>query len=461
MSSQATILIVDDTPANLDLLFRYLEKADYKVLVAQDGEGAILQAEYAQPDLILLDVMMPNLNGFETCTLLKANRITRDIPVIFMTALSEPSHKVTGFETGGVDYVTKPLEYREVLARISTHLTVRQLQKSLEEKNRALQQEIERHKKTQADLQRSKERYALAARGANDGLWDWDIGANRLYLSPRWQTMLGYQEGALGHSLFEWFSLVHSQDFGHLQQQIIAHLEGRQSHLETEYRILHRDGSYRWMLCRGLAVCDADHIPYRMAGSQTDITVRKQAEERLRYKSTHDALTGLPNRSLFLQRLNRRLAESRQKETYQFALCFIDLDGFKAINDTRGHAVGDQLLVEVARRLQSSVRSQDTVARFGGDEFTILLSEIDKPEAMLSIVEQIQHTLNQPVYLNGDQIQIGASIGITFGHSDYNRPEDILHDADLAMYRAKSHGQSFYFLHPDKTINHRTDSVTA
>lgn len=291
-------------------------------------------------------------------------------------------------------------------------------------------------------LRESQERYVLAVHGANDGLWDWDLRTNHIYFSPRWKAMLGYEEPEIGNTPEEWFSRVHPDEADWLKVQITAHLKGQTRHLELEHRMRHRDGSYRWMLSRGLAVRDGERQPYRMAGSQTDITERKQAENQLVHHALHDNLTGLANRALFMDRLQQAISRGKRLSDYQFAVLFMDLDRFKVLNDSLGHIVGDQLLVEIARRLEACLRSVDTIARLGGDEFTILLEGIRDAEDACHLADRIHQALQTPFNLNGQEVFTSASIGIALSDREYDRPEDLLRNADTAMYRAKTLGRA-------------------
>lgn len=299
--------------------------------------------------------------------------------------------------------------------------------------------DITQRKRAEMALRESEERYALSARGANDGLWDWDLRTGEIFFSSRWKHMMGYSEQEVGSSPEDWFRLVHQEDLSLLKAQVEAHLDGRTPHFENEHRIRHRSGEYRWMLSRGLAVRGRNGQAYRMAGSQTDITERKQAEQQLVHDALHDALTGLPNRALFLDRLNHALNRSRRRENYHFAVLFLDLDRFKVVNDSLGHMLGDELLTAIARRLEGCLRMGDTVARLGGDEFAILLDDLDRAEDSLEVSFRILKELRAPFHLNGHELFATASIGIALSGTGYERAEEILRDADTAMYRSKAH----------------------
>ena len=305
---------------------------------------------------------------------------------------------------------------------------------------RGMVRDVTDRRATEQALRESEERYALAARGANDGLWDWNLKTDRVYYSPRWRAMLGRSDPEIGDRSEYWFSLVHPEDVDRLRADIDAHVTGLAPHFENEHRILHAGGSYRWVLCRGVVERDDRGIATRIAGSQTDISDRKRAEERLIHDAFHDALTGLPNRALFTNLLERSLARLKRRKDYRFAVLFLDMDRFKVINDSLGHMLGDQLLIEVARRLSACLRPGDTVARLGGDEFTVLLDDIVDEDDATAIADRIQSELMAAFSLGGHDVFTSVSIGITLSNDGYRRPEEVLRDADTAMYRAKSHG---------------------
>ena len=285
-------------------------------------------------------------------------------------------------------------------------------------------------------LRDSEERYALAVRGTNDGIWDWSIKDDIIYLSPRWKAMLGYGEHDLTDSPDEWFSRIHPEDRAHVDEKVNAHLYHKAPNFEDEYRMRHRDGSYRWVLSRGFAVRDGDGKPTRMAGAQTDVTDRR----------AYDPLTGLPNRALFAEKLEEAFDRAGRRSGYFFAVIFLDLDRFKAINDGLGHLVGDGVLMGVAKRLSGCLRPGDTVARFGGDEFAILLDRIADADDAALVADRIQRELQAPLSVDGREVPLSASMGIALSATGYARSEELLRDADTAMFNAKRLGRTRYQL---------------
>ena len=320
----------------------------------------------------------------------------------------------------------------------------------LYERNRALAATHERLLAEVEQRKRTEYRYTLAAQGANDGLWDWDVETGRVYYSPRWKAMLGYDEAEIGDGIAEWLDRVHADDLPRLRADIDVHLRHDKENLSSEFRIRHRDGQYRWVLCRGIAVKDPERDTLRAAGSLTNITDRKLAEEQLRFEALHDALTGLANRSLLADRLTHSLARANRDPENRFALLYIDLDEFKVINDSLGHQVGDKLLIEVARRLSACARKVDTiaripgdhVARIGGDEFVMLLEDLAAPEDALRVAERIHGALAEPFNLGVHDLVARGSIGVATSDGSYSRPEEVLRDADIALYQAKQAGKS-------------------
>lgn len=332
---KSKILIVDDNLNNLKVLSGTLADYNWDVLVAVDGESAIEQAIYTQPDLIFLDVMMPIMDGFSACKILKGNPETCEIPIIFMTSLSDTLDKVKGFDLGAVDYITKPFDRDEVIARAKTHLQISFLNKQVQEKNLQLQ---------------------------------------------------------------------------NFTQELESRVKARTMELSD-------------------ALSDLQKV-------QVQLLLK---EQRLAYDAFHDTLTGLPNRAWLMQRLQYLTTQK-----YLYAVLFSDLDRFKVINDSLGHLVGDELLKQATCRLKSSLPARATLARFGGDEFVILFEDIENLEEATNLADQIQLELELPFKLFDYELFVSISIGITLSTKSYQQPEDILRDADIAMYQAKHKGRGRY-----------------
>ncbi|MBW8878320.1 MAG: EAL domain-containing protein [Acidobacteria bacterium] len=421
------ILLVEDNPGDARLIRRLLEGTALRPfqLTAVDRVSNAVDhlRRHGRVDVILLDVSLPDTRPGSLDSLSRVSREAPDVPIILLTGIDDEDLAVRAVREGAQDYLVKK--------GIDSGLLGRSIRYALE------------RKRAEVALRESQERYALAVNGAKDGLWDWDFKTGRIYFSCRWKSMLGYDEGQIDGDPAAWFDRVHPDDLPAVHLALSAHLSGRAPDFESEHRILHRDGSYRWVLSRGLAVRTETGEVYRMAGSQSDVTARKLAEERLQHDAFHDPLTGLPNRALFMDRLGMAIAHAKRRLSYTFAVLFIDLDRFKNVNDSLGHVAGDELLVAVARRLESCLRPGDTVARLGGDEFTILLDEVADVDHAVQVARRLHQVMAQPFKAHGHEVFVTISLGITVGAGgDYDRPEDVLRDADTAMYDAKTSGKA-------------------
>ena len=281
----------------------------------------------------------------------------------------------------------------------------------------------------------SEERYALAARASNDGLWEWNPRSRRVFMSDRCRALLDLSTNPEHDSLRTLLGLVHPDDRTAIRRVMGGVVAGTVDTASIEYRSRAADGAYRWVLARALGVLSPDGAIDRVVGSLSDIHERHSLEDQLRENALYDALTGLPNRRLFLTKLDQAVALWHRSST-PFAVIFLDLDGFKAINDSLGHQIGDRVLTTVGTRIAQELREVDTGARFGGDEFAILLHDIDQGE-VLQIAARVQRCLASPIVLDGHEFAIGASLGVATSAVDYTCAEDVLRDADTAMYGAK------------------------
>lgn len=289
-------------------------------------------------------------------------------------------------------------------------------------------------------LARSEQRYALSALGANDGMWDWSRETGHVFASARLREILGWPPIDSSELVGWWLEQVHPDDRESLLEAVREHVAGHSARLSHECRMRCRDGTFLWVLLRGVAVRE-DGEAVRFAGSASDISDRKRAEHDLRRMALHDSLTGLANRALFLDRLGRAIDRTK-REGRRFAVLLFDLDHFKVVNDTLGHAVGDALLVEVARRTQQCVRATDTVARLGGDEFAVLLDHPEGLATALVTVTRIQAELAAPFLVDGEAVRATASIGVALSEDIPAEPDVALRSADVAMYRAKAQGRN-------------------
>jgi diguanylate cyclase (GGDEF)-like protein/PAS domain S-box-containing protein len=306
----------------------------------------------------------------------------------------------------------------------------------------------------EAERQAAAERVELALNGASLGLWDWHLPSGRRSLDGRACAILGYAEGEREVVHDSPFDLVHPDDRGTLEQTLENHLAGRTPAFDAEFRMRHRGGHWVWIQSRGKVVeRTPDGAPVRMVGTRSDISARKQAEAEIAHLAFYDGLTKLPNRRLLLDRLGQALAKSERTGAYG-ALLFVDLDNFKALNDSRGHDVGDRLLEMVAFRLQQVTRDTDTVARLGGDEFVLLLEGLGEEAAEASahaelVARKVIGGLQPPYSLDGHEHSIAPSVGVTLFGKGNGLSHDLLRQADLAMYEAKAAGgATFRFFDP-------------
>ncbi len=418
----ARILIVEDEEAATREITTQLEKLGYVIVGHTDRTETILaMLDELNPDLVLMEIgLKGQTNGVEMGKLIHTDF---DIPVIFISAHTDAIIPEDALLAEAYGLIIRPFEAHELKSTTTMALYKHSMTRKLRE---------------------SEERYALAIRAANDGIWDWNLKTNEIYYSVRWKEMLGYGENEIAADVNEWFKRIHPDDRKQVQANLVTHLRGSTPSFECEYRMQHADGRYIWVLSRGLAMRDSNESPHRLAGSQSDITARKLAEERLAQEALHDALTGLPNRILFLDRLQNRLDRTKRDPDGLFAVMFIDLDRFKVVNDSLGHAFGDQLLITTGWRLEQCLRPQDTVSRLSGDEFAILLDAVNNIGDTRRVAERIRAQLITTTLLGVVERSPTASIGIVMFDKNYTAAEDMLRDADLAMYHAKRFGGNQY-----------------
>lgn len=423
----ARILVVDDELVTRVMLKRSLETQHYEVELATNGREALESVYRGRFDLVIMDISMPDWDGLQTLHLIRMLYGQSELPVIMMTADSRPQQVVETFESGANDYISKPIDPSTARVRIQSQLKLKLAHDALLE---------------------SEQRYALASAGTLDGIWDWNIQTGEVYFSERWRAMVGITDLMWEPHATNWLDYVYEEDRQRVRKDLEEHLCGETSHFESELRMPSRDGGFSWMLCRGLAVRDKNGIATRIAGSLTDITEGKVA----------DALTGLPNRLLFHDRVSRSVEQYQRNPSKRFAVMYMDVDDFKLINDSFGHDVGDEFLIQLASRLESALQGSEAVlARLGGDEFAILLEDIQNVNEALRTAQKLQERVKVPFAIAGREILTKISIGITFIDADNASTEDLIRQADAAMYHAKSYSDAGQCIFDSKMLE---DSAT-
>ncbi|MFZ6722614.1 EAL domain-containing protein [Undibacterium sp. Ji49W] len=438
-----TLLLVDDVPENIHELMEAL-KGSYRITVANSGARAIeMVAGATPPDLVLLDIMMPGMDGYEVCRRIKATATGNRIPVIFVTIFDTKQQKLKGFDVGGADYITKPFDIDEVHARVRTHLELARLRHFLE---------LLVAQRT-ALLIKSEEKYRILADYSPN--WEYWMApdGSYLYVSPACLDDSGYtpEEFFADAGLIEkiihpddldaWkLHGPHSGDAGDVNDANGTNSANGANGSALIFRIKAKDGVEHWIehVCK--RVHDARGKYLGLRGSHRDISQRRYAEEKLDFFINRDPLTGLPNRALFHELLNHALQYAEREHT-QFALLYIDLDNFKTINESLGHSLGDQLLIEAARRLKTLLPDSNAIARISGDEFNIILHPGDGMPWVDLLAQRVIEEMARPVELGPHSVYVGASIGIALYPNDGSDTESLQSNAASALHQAKAQGR--------------------
>lgn len=425
MNTPCRVLLVADDPSDAHLLRQSLlasREPRFDIVSAANLAEARQHLHENPPDVLLLDLSLPDASGLDA---VRAGRqAAGGLPIVVLTGRDDTAFALQTLEAGAQDCLVKGNFDTVVLVRAISYAIIR---------SRLLQR-----------LQDSEERWRFALEGTGDGMWDWNVQSGGVFFSRRWKEMLGFAEDEIDNSLDAWKERVHPEDMPRVMVDLQAYFDGKTPGYANEHRLLCKDGSWKWVLDRGMLVSrTADGKPLRMIGTHADITKRKAAEEGIRHLAQHDALTDLPNRALLFDRLQQALAKARRDkaEMPHLALMFLDLDKFKPVNDTLGHAIGDLLLKQVARRMLACVRESDTVGRLGGDEFVVLLPTIVTRQDAGIVAEKIRHALARPFDIAGHHLRISASIGVAIYPEDGINETQLSKNADDAMYCAKDSGR--------------------
>ena len=452
------IICIDDEPLILHSLREQILRGlgeNYRIEVAESGEEALelcaeLTDEAVPIPLIICDHFLPGMLGDEILSQL--HRLYPQTLKILLTGQANFEGIVKAVNQANLyRYIAKPwheidfiLTVREALRSYEKSQQLREQNQTLQRVNQELQQEIRERKHAEKLLKASEARLESILNSLEDVIWSASPQTlELLYINPAAEQLYGYPvQMFLQNQTFWRHDLVHPQDRDSLKDFLAQVLV--QNNLTIKYRILHANGEIRWVKEHAQVIYDDRDNAIRIDGTIYNITQQKFIEDELVHKALHDTLTNLPNRAFFVKQLDSELKRSQRYGNYQFAVLFIDLDDFKTVNDSLGHALGDRLLIAVAQRLQKCLRSSDLVARFGGDEFTILLSGIQDITEVAHTTERILAELSLPFTLENHTLCSGASIGIVIGSSAYTNQVDLLRDADSAMYQAKTTGKGSY-----------------
>ncbi len=444
------ILIVDDVPTNITVLTEIL-MSDYKIAFATNGKDALKLAASSVPDLILLDIMMPDMDGYETCRQLKSDDKTKDIPVIFLTAKKEEEDEVKGLELGAVDYIAKPFSPVILKHKIRIHIELKLHRENLEDIIRERTIEISKsHNKLHEEItERIQVQKALIEQRAN---------FLQLFENSPQAIMIVEPDGKVAEvnkgfeKIFGWTveeikgkytkNLIVSEEMIAEDETFFQNILSGKTIREETFRS-HKNGELIPVAFLGYPAVVKDQIEGIFILYE-DISERKKFEAQILHQSFHDSLTGMPNRALLQERLGRSLERSKRRKDYEFAVLMIDLDRFKSINDSLGHLAGDKFLIQFSEQIKQCIRTTDTIARIGGDEFAILLEEFNDPREVFKIAKRISNIGKSTFVIERNEINISASIGIVIETKLYDRSENIMRDADIAMYRAKESGKSSF-----------------
>jgi len=427
-SALYNVLIVDDLDVNRLLVRNALKSDIFQITEAVDGEQALRCIQKNQYDVVLLDIMMPGIDGAEVCRIIRKEFHDDLLPIIMVTAMDDPEGVGIAFEAGANDYISKPFSKYELSSRVKSFAERRRIEK---------------------ELIKRKEYIDAVMANMRDGIITINDDGSIDSFNPAAEQMFGIdQQAVIGEHIKTIFTIPSHQQFqDHIASLTLLDAESKAEVLPLALEGLRKDGSIfpLDLLLSEMNIGDKQ----LMIGNVRDTTRRKQNEERMLYLANFDDLTGLPNRNLFQDRLQHAVERAQRAKQY-VALLYIDLDDFKRINDTMGHKIGDQLVQSVAERLRDCVRKSDTVARIGGDEFAVVLEGVDDTNSATQTAEKIIDFMNRSIMLDNNEVYVTCSIGIVLYPTDTVNVQDMLKDADAAMYRAKGLGKNRYqYYEPD------------
>ena len=438
--SEELILVVDDDPAMRLLMREALEQAKLRVIEAENGNEAVAQFQQHLPDLLLMDVKMPQLNGYDACRQIRLSGQGQETPVIMVTGLEDDESIEQAYQAGATDFITKPVIWSILSHRVRYLLRASQAFRA---------------------LRQNQQRLARAQHVAKLGNWEWDITQDIFHWSDELYRIMGRSPEEQVMSLQDCMSHIHPEDRGVIQRALDDAIN-HQIPFKIDHKVIRADGSELEVEQQAEVIYNDAGVAIRMHGTLQDVSERKSAERRIRQLAYYDLLTGLPNRQSFNDTIQREMNIARREGT-RLALIFLDLDHFKEINDTLGHKAGDELLQHVAEYLNRSIRNTDIIAkltpsdqaqaslsRLGGDEFTILLPGLKEVETAAQVCERVLNHLKIPMLLEGQEVSVTGSLGIAIFPDDGADLDTLLRHSDMAMYNAKQSGKNAYRFFTDQ-----------
>ena len=440
MSDTVDVLVVDDERINLKLVEGILRGQDLNLVTAMSGSEALKLLDSHDFAVALLDVMMPGMDGFELAEHLRSSEATRNIPIIFITAISkEQKHVFRGYELGAVDYLFKPVEPEILRGKTNIFAELHRHKRSLLKTTQRLEMTVRELEASRAALVESEQRYRMVA----DYNYDWEswIGPDGelIYISPSCERISGYPPQSYFEDPGLMQRIVHHDDLA--SWNLFMDDDSVSDEESLDFRINDSSAKVKWVSMVKHCIKSDDGKSLGIRSSMRDVTNRKRMEGLLQHSALHDNLTGLPNRVLFLDRLGQA-AERASRSHLLNAVIYINLDRFQAINDHYGHAMGDKVMVRVGVRLQQVVRSIDTVARFGSDEFGILIEEIQRKSDVRDLVQHVFNSFKESIEVDGVPFSIAASIGYAVDSVGEIDSETLLQNAQVAMNEAKEKGKN-------------------
>jgi diguanylate cyclase (GGDEF)-like protein/PAS domain S-box-containing protein len=440
MSEIVDVLVVDDEQINLRLIKGILKGYDLNLVMAESASQALERLEDHDYAVALLDVMMPGMNGFELAEELRSSEATKHIPIIFITAISkEQRHIFRGYELGAVDYLIKPVEPEVLRGKTNIFADLHRKKRSLEETTRRLEATVAELEASQVALKESEQRYRMVA----DYNYDWEIwfaqDGGIHYMSPSCERISGYTPEQFQDDPTLIQRIIHRDDLpGWLSFISDESLDDEKS---LDFRVNDAGAKLKWLSMVRHAIHGEEGEEMGIRVSMRDVTNRKSMERQLEHRALHDSLTGLPNRALFIDRVGQAAERAARSEGW-FAVLYINLDRFQAVNDHYGHSVGDKLMVAIAVQLQKMVRPADTVARFGSDEFGVLIEDVARKSDVSGLISMIHNSIKDSIDVEGNKFIISASIGYEIASAGHVDAEDMVHNAQVAMNEAKQRGKN-------------------